>query len=113
MPLRTPQTKSAREAYIRNHPLPEPRASYNENLQNSPALIEELERGLWALEPMIHSPECVSPPPSGDDSSAKMSYDDIVFFPKMRSLTMIRGLGIPPKLRAYLDTVSESCDIPL
>lgn len=63
---------------------------------------------------MIHNAECVTAPEDyGGDPTKFLSYDDIVFFAKMRSITIIRGLGIPPKLRAYLDTVSERCDIPL
>lgn len=52
---------------------------------------------------------------SRDSLSAdgKLSYDDIAFFPRMRGLTIVEGLGIPPKLRAYLDSVSERTDIPL
>lgn len=107
------QTRSAREAFIRNHPLPEPHTSYNDNLKNSPALIEQLERALWQLEPRIHSADCVSPPGSAAAATGKLSYDDIAFFPRMRALTIVRRLGIPPKLRAYLDAVSERCDLPL
>lgn len=104
------QTKSARETYTRNHPLPDP-SSYEENLQNSAKLIEEFERALWTLDSMIYSAEGVTVPEGG--GKPKLSYDDIVFFAKMRSITIVRGLGIPPKLRAYLDAVSERCDIPL
>lgn len=84
-------------------------------MHNSPKLIEDFERELWKLDPMIYSADCVTAPEDGGggSDSPNMSYDDIVFFAKMRSITMIRGLGIPPKLRAYLDTVSERCDIPL
>lgn len=100
-----PQTRSAREAFVRNHPLPEPH-SYEENLKDSPNLIEELERALWKLDSMIGSSTSVA-------ANGKLSQDDITFFPRMRGLTIIRDLGIPPKLRAYLDAVSELCDIPL
>lgn len=104
-PLPEFQTRSAREAFIRNHPLPEP-SSYEDNLKDSPRMIEELERELWKLEAMIHSADSVA-------ADGKLSYDDVTFFPRMRGLTIIRDLGIPPKLRAYLDAVSERCDIPL
>lgn len=68
--------------------------------------IEELERELWKLEGMIHSSTSVA-------ADGKLSYNDIEFFPRMRGLTIVQGLGIPPKLRAYLDAVSERVDIPL
>ncbi|CAN0090173.1 unnamed protein product [Discosporangium mesarthrocarpum] len=108
-PLAEFQTKSARETYVRNHPLPEPE-SYPQNMADSPVLIEELERYLWALEPLIHSPGGVTEGPDGKEA---VSMDDILFFPRARAITLVRGLGIPPKLRAYLDTMSEACDIPL
>ncbi|CAB1096415.1 unnamed protein product [Ectocarpus sp. CCAP 1310/34] len=104
-PLAEFQTRSAREAFVRNHPLPEP-SSYEANLKASPKLIEELERELWKLEGMIHSPTSVA-------ADGKLSYNDIEFFPRMRGLTIVQGLGIPPKLRAYLDAVSERVDVPL
>ncbi|CAM9802501.1 unnamed protein product [Scytosiphon promiscuus] len=104
-PLPEFQTRSAREAFVRNHPLPEP-SSYEANLKDSPKLIEELERELWKLEAMIHSPTSVA-------ADGKLSYNDIEFFPRMRGLTIVQGLGIPPKLRAYLDSISERVDIPL
>lgn len=75
-------------------------------MKNSPKLIEELERELWKLDAMIHSADSVA-------ADGKLSYDDINFFPRMRGLTIVQGLGIPPKLRAYLDAVSEKCDLPL
>lgn len=103
----TTKTRSAREAFIRNHPLPEPLTSYEDNLKDSPKLIGEMERALWELESMILSPDSVSA------TDGKLSYDDITLFPRMRGLTIIQDLGIPPKLRAYLDAVSERCDIPL
>ncbi len=68
--------------------------------------IEELEQKLWKLEAMIHSSTSVA-------ADGKLSWNDIEFFPRMRGLTIVKGLGIPPKLKAYLDAVSERVDIPL
>eukprot|EP00752_Nemacystus_decipiens_P011272 g10018.t1 len=104
-PLPEFQTRSAREAFVRNHPLPEP-SSYEANLKDSPKLIEEMEHKLWKLEAMIHSSTSVA-------ADGKLSYNDVEFFPRLRGLTIVQGLGIPPKLRAYLDAVSELVDIPL
>lgn len=104
-PLPEFQTRSAREAYVRNHPLTDP-PSYAEHLKKSPKLIEELEQALWKLDPLIGSDTSVSP-------DGKLSYDDILLWPRLRALTIVKGLGIPPKTRAYLEALSESCDIPL
>ena len=65
-----------------------------------------MEHKLWQLEAMIHSSTSVA-------ADGRLSYNDIEFFPRMRGLTIVQGLGIPPKLRAYLDAVSELVDIPL
>lgn len=72
----------------------------------SPTLIDKLEQALWKLEAMIGSDTSVSP-------DGKLSYDDINLWPRLRALTIVKGLGIPPKIRAYLETLSEKCDIPL
>ncbi|CAM9246554.1 unnamed protein product [Phaeothamnion confervicola] len=109
------QFKSAREAFVRNHPIAPP-ADYEENLANTPALKAQLEAALLELEPLIHGPDAVTGPDaitSPGGGGGGVSYDDISFFARMRSVTIVRDLEIPPRLRAYLDAMSERCDIPL
>lgn len=67
--------------------------------------MAELSEKLKALDPLIHSPECVT--------AGGLSFDDIDLFGKTRGLTVIKGLVIPPKLKAYLETMSEKTEIPL
>ena len=50
---------------------------------------------------------------SGCVTEGGLSYDDIDFFGKTRGLTVIKGLEIPPKLKAYLDKMSTITEIPL
>lgn len=42
-----------------------------------------------------------------------LSYDDVDLFARLRSLTVIKGLAIPPKVRAYLDYFEKAGDVPL
>lgn len=42
-----------------------------------------------------------------------VSYDDIDLWARLRSLTVIKGLEYPPKVRAYLDHFSKVGDCPL
>ena len=42
-----------------------------------------------------------------------MSYDDIDLFGKTRGLTVVKGLVLPPTLKAYLERMAEKTEIPL
>jgi glutaredoxin 2 len=42
-----------------------------------------------------------------------LSYDDIDLFGKLRGLTVIKGLVLPPKLKAYVHSMSDKTEIPL
>jgi len=103
VPLPEFQFRSAREVFIQRHPLAEP-SDYNENYYNS-ALVEEMNQKLLELDAMIFSPECCT--------DGGLSYDDIAVFGKLRSVTLIRGIKIPPKMKAYIESMSERTDIPL
>ena len=37
----------------------------------------------------------------------KLSYDDINFYPTLRNLTVIKGINLPEKVRAYIDEVTS------
>ena len=41
------------------------------------------------------------------------SYDDIVLFPTLRRLTIVKGVKWPEKLRQYAEHMAEVCDVPL
>ncbi|CAN8063260.1 unnamed protein product [Agarophyton chilense] len=96
--------RDAREAYVRNHPLQDP-TSYDDNLEKSPEYIAHIQSSIQRLGDMIHSPYCCSP--------QGLSYDDIVLFPRLRSMTIIKGLLLPPKIRDYLEYHSTVAEIPL
>mmetsp|Transcript_1636 Transcript_1636/g.3777 ORF Transcript_1636/g.3777 Transcript_1636/m.3777 type:complete len:336 (-) Transcript_1636:272-1279(-) len=106
--------KSAKDAFILNHPIDKSRfkkgdpgifQEYKEALQKSPELLDEMNRRIVEVESMIAHPDYVS--------EGGLSYDDIVFFARMRGLTLIKGLRMGPRLREYLDRMAARTDIPL
>ncbi|GAX20106.1 glutaredoxin 2 [Fistulifera solaris] len=113
------QQLDGRQAFIMNHPLPpyekaewkemgaEERLSiYAETMAKDPAdEIEELNRKLVELDDIIFSQYHCSP--------GGLSYDDIDLFARLRSITIIKDVIWPSKLRAYMDVMSELGDIPL
>jgi GrxB family glutaredoxin len=80
-------------------------AKYNEVHESSKGLIEEVTQHLETLDSIIYSSECCS--------EGGISYDDVMLFPRLRAMTMVKGIQWPSKLRAYLDRMSELSDIPL
>ena len=97
-------TQDARDAYIRNHPLPEP-ADYSVNYEMSKEFVDELQPKMKELGDMIHSIEFCS--------EGGLSMDDIDLFPRLRTLTLIKDLVFPPKLKAYVEYQSKLSDVGL
>ena len=60
---------------------------------------------LLELEPLICCPDCCT--------EGGVSYDDIDLWARLRSLTIIKGVELPPKVRAYLDNFETKGDVPL
>ena len=52
-------------------------------------------------------------PPDPPWCSIGVSYDDIDLWARLRSLTVIKGVVLPPKVRAYLDHFEKAGDVPL
>eukprot|EP00899_Mesostigma_viride_P025594 jgi/Mesvir1/6219/Mv00899-RA.1 len=77
---------------------------FSDHLANTPALIATMEAELQALETLLASDTSVN---------TALSYDDIVLFPKLRGLTLVKDLKFPPKVAAYMAHMSEKCDIHL
>ena len=68
-------------------------------------LLPELNKALLELEPLICCPDCCT--------EGGVSYDDIDLWARLRSLTIIKGVELPPKVRAYLDNFEAKGDVPL
>ena len=115
------QQIDGRHAFIKNHQLPpfeksewkggdmtmEQKLSlYAEAMANDPApLLEELNRKLVELDDVIYSEyHC---------SEGGLSLDDVDLFARLRSITIIKGVEWPKKLRTYMDTMSVLADVPL
>ena len=79
---------------------------YAEAFAESAELIPQLNKKLLELDVMIYSMEAVT-------EGIGFSYDDIDLWARLRSLTVIKGLAIPAKTRAYLDYFAKKGDVPL
>jgi len=95
------QTQSAIDYFT--HKKSKELGSFTDALANSDALIKELEVELTLLAPMLHSETQVN---------EQLSVDDVDLFGRLRAITLIKGLTIPDKIRAYIDHYSLVCDIP-
>ena len=59
---------------------------------------------LAELEALVQSPEALA---------GELGIEDILIFPVLRNLTMVRGLEMPPKVLAYTLAMSEKSAVPL
>jgi len=120
VPLPEFMQKAGRDAFVANHQMPPfekaewktgdmtieaKYAKYEEALVESAELVPELSKALLELEPLIFSAEYCT--------EGGLSYDDIDLWARLRSMTLIKGLEIPPKIRAYLDHFEATGDVPL
>jgi len=113
------QQLDGRHAFIANHQMPpfskdewkpmdmaEKLTIYAEAMAKDPANeLEELNRKLVELDDIIFSEHHCSP--------GGVSYDDVDLFSRLRSITIIKDVEWPEKLRNYMDRMSELADIPL
>lgn len=119
------QQLDGRHAFIKNHQLPpygKPEwrgtdespgmdmdvklALYAEAMAADPApLIEDLNARLLELDDMIYSEEHCG--------EGGFGLDDIDLWARLRSITIVRGVTWPDKLRGYMDNLSALGDVPL
>lgn len=115
------QQLDGRHAFIKNHQLPpfekkewkegdmsmdKKLSIYAEAMANDPApLLEELNRKLVELDDVIFSEYYCS--------EGGVSLDDVDLFSRLRSITIIKGVEWPKKLRNYMDNMSALADVPL
>lgn len=114
-------TLDGRLAFVQNHqlvgyskdewkngdmPLDTKLQIYAEAMEKDPAGdIEEVNRKLVELSDIVCSEYHCSP--------GGVSLDDIDLFARLRSITIVKDIVWPAKLRAYMDNMSELTDIPL
>lgn len=77
--------------------------SFEQVLANSSGYIATLEAELEKLAPMLHSETSVN---------ESLSLDDIDVFGRLRGITLIKGLTIPAKIRAYIDYFAQKSGVP-
>jgi glutaredoxin 2 len=122
VPLPEFMKKAGRDAFVNNHQMPPYEKAewkgnpdfplelkyekYKEAHAETSALLPEANAKLLELESLIHSPEACT-------EGIGVSYDDIDLWARLRSLTIIKGIQIPPKVRAYLDHFEKTGDTPL
>lgn len=78
--------------------------SFEENFNNSAALIEKANAHLIELEAIIQSCTAVN---------CTLSEDDIHLFATLRSLSIVKGLSYPPKVDAYRREMANASAVPL
>ena len=113
------QQLDGRHAFINNHPMPpygkpewkemelnEKLSIYAEAMAKDPAGdVEELNIKLVELDDIVFSADHCSP--------GGVSYDDVDLFSRLRSITIIKDVIWPTKLRSYMDRMAELADLPL
>jgi len=102
-PLEEFKTDSARDyfekkktAYI---------GSFEENRKDSPLFISQIEKELNKLEGMIDSKLTYF--------KENLSLNDFHLFPFLRSLSVVKGLNFPPKVKNYMEKLSKLSQTPL
>jgi glutaredoxin 2 len=86
---------------------------YNTAFQKDPATdIEELNRKLIELDDIIYCEHYVTDVTPNSHGNC-ISIDDIDLFARLRSITIIKNVIWPAKLRNYMDYMSQLTDIPL
>jgi len=87
-------------------PMEEKLALYAEAMAKDPApLVEDLNAKLIELDDMVFSEHYCS--------EGGLSMDDIDLWSRLRSITIVKGVQWPNKLRAYMDILSALGDVPL
>lgn len=72
--------------------------------EQTPALMNDLERWFTELEPLIQSPEAVN---------QVLSLDDITLYPVLRHLSLVEGVKYPEKVDAYRLAMAKLSRVPL
>jgi glutaredoxin 2 len=116
------QQRDARDAFVANHQLP----PYEKNEwkgSDGPTLAEkwQLYRDARDADPTQHLQALNEKLVELDElldseyhcSPGGLSYDDVDLFARLRSVTIVKGVQWPTKLRAYMDYMAELGDVPL
>lgn len=73
-------------------------------MANSPQLIKHLHNDLQTLTPLIKN---------NQGTNGIISIEDILLFPILRNLTMVKNIDWPDTIQDYLNKIGSLTDIPL
>jgi GrxB family glutaredoxin len=111
-------TQDAREAFVKNHPVagiekPDWKGMaadkrwqlYADSYVLSLSQIDIISANLAELDALIHS--------DASCSEGGVGLDDVDLWSRLRSVTLIKGVVWPAKLRRYMDNLAALGDVPL
>ena len=78
--------------------------NFVENFKHSDTYLAQLHADLPELAALIHSEGHIG---------EKLGYEDIITFPLLRNLTMVKGLQYPEQIRRYVKLMSAFSGVPL
>lgn len=79
--------------------------SFKENLKETKHLIQEMKEELNVLESFFPKPQTFF--------TGALSWDDFHLFAFLRSLSIVKNLSFPEKVKFYSEKMSQACQVPL
>lgn len=79
--------------------------NFDENWQKSPEYLAKVNADLLDLDALIGSEQWAN--------GNELSLDDIVLFPILRNLTMVRGVAFPEKVLNYVQNMAQKSAVNL
>ncbi len=77
---------------------------FSENLADTPKYLARLHQDLQELEAWLDLDRV---------KAGRWGMEDILLFPILRNLTMVKGMQMPAKVREYTEYVSQAAKVPL
>ena len=90
--------KAKKEAFLE--------ASFEQLLQETPRYLAQAQEALRVLDGLIA-------PNAGYANGTHLSMEDILVFPLLRNLSMVKGAAYPDNVAHYVRTMSQATKIPL
>ena len=81
-------------------------ASFEQLLQETPRYLAQAQEALHALNDLIA-------PNASYANGTHLSMEDILVFPLLRNLSMVKGAAYPDNVAHYVRTMSQATQIPL
>jgi len=97
-------SRKAIQVWVNNHQIKDG-TTYDEAMAKTGEYITIVNEALCQLDDIMASTEHISP--------GGVSYDDILYFPLLRSLTIVKGICWPMNVLEYMETMSKKTDVPM